>query len=315
MKNYGKLKIGYMINPDKVYYNQMDEEIIRNLESQGAEVLQFHIEEIYISINSETGIEIFIKNNKVQLDGFLSYGYMSRFHYEAYSYIVIGLESAGVMTLHTSECEKILNNKYEQSIRFAKAGIRIPTTHIGWSIESMKSIAAEYYPKKSIIKSLDDYGGDGVARCESNEHLVNYASKLLWKNEYCLFQKYVPDSEGRSIRVLCMNNKAVALAEYVDLSNNFRSNNSFGDNFRMKSLMNDEKCELFSNLAEKAVSAIGNLTIAGVDILDSKVMGCVVLEINGWPDIYDIQAEVKINLFEKFIESYIANCFNKKLKN
>ena len=42
-----KVVIGYMMNPDKVYYNEMDDEIIRNLESKGATVQRFFIEEIY----------------------------------------------------------------------------------------------------------------------------------------------------------------------------------------------------------------------------------------------------------------------------
>jgi ribosomal protein S6--L-glutamate ligase len=303
-----KVLIGYMMNPDKVYYNEMDDEIIRNLESNGAEVHRFNIEDIHIFVNKSTGIEIYVKNEKVIWDGFLSYGYMSDFHYEAYHYIVSSLEMAGIVTLHTSENEKILNNKFQQSLRFSKFGVPVPNTHMGFSIPTYTNIASQHYQGKSIIKKLDDYGGDGVSKCDHWRNLVNLAAKNLWRNEYTLFQEYVPDSEGRSIRVLCINGKTVAVAEYIDKSDNFKSNVSFEDLFTLKSLMGAENYEKYSQLGETAVKSIGNLTVAGVDILDSEKLGCVVLEVNGWPDIYDIAFQTKQDVFGIFTSAFIGKC-------
>lgn len=309
-----KVLIGYMMNPDKVYYTEMDDVIIRNLEFNGAEVQRFNIEDIHIFVNKLSGIEIFLKNEKVIWDGFLSYGYMSDFHYEAYHYIVSSLEMSGIVTLHTSENEKILNNKFQQSLRFSKADVPIPNTHMGFSIPTYTHIASQHYKGKSIIKKLDDYGGDGVSRCDHWRNLVNSAAKNLWRNEYTLFQEYVPDSEGRSIRVLCINGKTVAVAEFIYKSDGFKSNVCFDENlFVLNSLMGDEKFEKYSQLGEKAVKSIGNLTIAGVDILDSKKLGCVVLEVNGWPDIYDIANQTKINVFDIFTSDFVDKCYANKL--
>ena len=42
-------------------------------------------------------------------------------------------------------------------------------------------------------------------------------------------------------------------------------------------------------MAERAVSSLDeDILVAGVDILDSKKHGLLVLEVNCWPDLYDI---------------------------
>jgi len=306
--NSSGVVIGYMMNPDKVFYSEMDDVIIKYLESAGAKVERCQLEDIHFAIGTGR-IEVHVNERRVSWDGFLSYGYMSKFHFEAYMYIISSMDAAGIACLHNAELEKILNNKYLQGLQYAKAGVPIPDTHIGFSINAFKHIANENYSDKSIVKKLDDYGGDGVAKSDTKEHLVNFAAKNLWKNEYCLFQKFVPDVQGKSVRVLCIDGKAVAIAQYEDKTNSFKSNNSFGyEFFSLNSLMDSENYEKYASIGEKAIKSLGNLVIGGVDILDSTVLGCVVLEVNGWPDIYDIAQSTKQNIFEQFAASFINKC-------
>lgn len=308
-QEFTNLTIGYMINPDKVYYNEMDDVIIKHFLERGAKVEPFNIDEIHFSISNTNGIEVFIKNLKVNWDGFLSYGYMSKFHFEAYMYIVSSLEKANILTLHTAEHERILNNKLEQYLRFCKAGLGIPDSHMGFSILTYKWIAQDNFKGASVYKKLDDYGGEGVFKADTPESLVSSAAKILWKNEYCIFQKFVPDSLGKSVRVLCLKGKAVAVAEYNDKTNNFRSNYSLTDEYySLDSLMESEKYLEYAKLSELAIQSIGNVLIGGVDILDSQAMGMVVLEVNGWPDIFDIARSTKIDVFALFANSFLENC-------
>jgi glutathione synthase/RimK-type ligase-like ATP-grasp enzyme len=303
-KNSTKLIIGYLTNPDKVYYNEMDDHIIKYLEEYGAQVIKLNLEEIAFSI-TKGNVDILFKKEKINLNGFLSYGYMSKFHYESYWYIISTLHNMGIPCLHTPEVERILNNKYLQSLCYSKAKVPIPLTQIGFSIPSFKNLGATYLPEKSVLKRLDDYGGDGVSLLQNKENLVNSAAKLLWNNEYCLFQEFISDSTGKSIRVFCINGKGVLSTEYIDKTNNFKSNNSFGyDFFSMESLMDSPKLKEYFSLAEKAVASIGNITIGGVDILDSKEKGLVVLEVNGWPDIWDISHSTGIDGFKLFTQAF-----------
>jgi ribosomal protein S6--L-glutamate ligase len=311
--DYSNLTIGYMLNPDKVFYNEIDFEIIKNLENLGAKVEMFNLEEVYFSMKKDE-IEVFIKNEKVNWKGFLSYGYCSKFHFEAYLLMISAFEHSNIPTLHKREQENILNNKLLQALSFSKAGINIPDTHIGFGIPSFKYLVNSNYPKGGIYKKLDDYGGDGVFKIESADGLITSGAKCLWKNEYCIFQKFVPDCLGKSVRVLCINGKTVAISEYNDKTKNFRSNVNYSfELFSLDSLMNSEKYDQYAQIAESAIKSLGGLTIGGVDILDSDSHGLVVLEVNGWPDIYDISSSTGVKVFELFADAYLRKCLTNKI--
>lgn len=302
--NEEQIHIGYMYNPDQVYYHEMDDLLVRMLEENGARVTRLRLEDINFAIDSGK-IEMFSKMEKISIDGLLNYGHMSKFHYEAFTYIINTLDMMGIPCLHAPKIEKILNNKYLQALCFGKKRVPIPRTNIGFSVDAFKSMASTHFPNASIFKKLDEYGGDGVTFHSNKDNLINCAAKLFWKNEYGIFQEFIKDSLGKSIRVLCINGKGVACAEYVDKTNNFKSNNSYGfDFFSLDSLMRSPKLNEYYKLAEKAVNAIGNLTIGGVDILESEEKGMVVLEVNGWPDIYDIAHATEIDIFKLFSASF-----------
>ena len=310
--NFKNLTIGYLLNPDKVFYNEMDFVIIKNLENFGATVEPFNLEEIYYSMNKE-GLEVFIKGKKVNWDGFLSYGYMSNFHFQAYLIMVSAFENANIPTLHKREYEDVLANKLLQSYKFSRSGLTIPETHAGFDVPSVKNFVEKYYPEGGILKKLDDYAGDGVFHIDTNGGLITYAAKCFWKNEYLLIQKFVPDSIGKSVRVLCVNGKAIAIAEYNHKTGDFKSNNSYSEEkLSLDSLMKSEKYQEYANVGEKAIEAIGDLVIGGVDIIDSKQYGLVVLEINGWPDLFDIEHSTGVPVFELFSKAFLQKCHKNK---
>lgn len=303
--------IAYMMNPDKVFYNSMDDEIVANLMNQGASVIKVQLEDINFNVSNknDNSYTLFIKDKPLIIDGFLSYGYMSKFHYEAYTLVINTFYDMGIPTLHTPQVEQILNNKYLQLLKFKKAGVSIPSSNIGFSVDSFKNIMSNFYKDFSVSKKLSDYGGDGVSINRNTMNGLNLAAKLLWKGEYSLLQTMVKDSPGQSIRVLCIENIPIACAMYNDKTGNYKSNNSFGyEYFSLDNMMESPKLSEYYSLAVKAVDSVSSLnekiTIAGVDILDSNENGLVVLEINLWPDIYDIAASTKVDVFSKFAKSF-----------
>lgn len=299
--------VGYLLNPDKVFYNILDNVLIQLLKDKGNKVISMNLEDVSIKA-TQKGIELFNKNTKVNLSGFMSYGYMRKFNFEAYQYLIGSLSKMNVHLIYTPEQMNILSNKFRQAVQYSTHHIPIPTTSIAFSINSFKSHSKQFFPKESVLKELTDYGGDGVQSYNNKESLVNSAAKLLWRNEFSLIQEYIADSFGRSIRVLCVDNKPIACAEYINKSNNFKSNCAFGySNFTLKSLMNDPRKEKYYALAIKAINSIDNgknITLAGVDILDSKHHGSVVLEVNPWPDLFDTKESTKVDVFDKFISAY-----------
>ena len=300
--------IGYLANPDKVFYNILDNVLIKYLNKNGAKVIPFSLDDISFNINNSK-ITLYKKTSPVKVNGFLSYGYMAKFHYEAYKHITRTLSKMNIPLLYHPRSEEILTNKYYQALCFHKGKVPIPQTGISFSIEGFKALSKIKYPQQSVLKELSDYGGDGVSTYPNKESLVNSAAKMLWRNEYCLFQKFIPDSYGKSIRVLCINNKPVASAEYVNKADTFKSNSSFGYKyFSLVSLMKHPKRKQYERLAIRAVNSIGKAkdqVIVGVDILDSKKEGMVVLEVNPWPDLFDIRETTKIDVFDLMTREFV----------
>ncbi len=308
-------KILYLNNPDVVYYSELDIMIKDSLIQKGFSVLSANLEDISFDIKTEE-IKLFINNEETVVDAFLFYGYMSGFHHEAFMFIIETFEAMKIVCLHSPSNERILSNKYLQALKYSQAQIPIPKTSQGYSIKSFKDIGKRNFQnKKSILKKLEEYGGDGVKRCDTKESMIGTASKLLWNNEYSLCQDYVKDSVGRSIRVFCINQKAIAIAEYVDKSDNYISNISYREFFELRSLMDHPKYNIYAELGERAVKSISNnLFVGGVDILDSEENGMVVLEVNGFPDIYDLCESTKVDVFGLLAEAFKNKILQNKKK-
>ncbi|XP_002164646.3 probable alpha-L-glutamate ligase [Hydra vulgaris] len=303
------IKIAYLLNPDKIFYNEIDDVICNYLRNEGAEVIPFTYQNFYFK-GSKNGIDLYIDNKVIDLDGFLSYGYRSKNNMDIYMYVVQMMEQKGVVCLHSHEIDCIINSKLLQSIYFGKAKIPIPDTYQTFDIQSTKTLVESVDIAPCIVKLHDGYGGAGVSKIDHKNGIINFVGKCIWKNEHILVQKYVPDSIGRSVRVLCFNGKTFSIAEYQDLSGSLLSNASYGDKFRLNSLMSHPKYNIYAEVAEKALSSLGDILIGGVDILDSKTEGVVVLEVNGFPDIFDNWLITGKCGFHQ-----LAKCFMDKIKN
>lgn len=245
----------------------------------------------------------------------LCYGYMSPLHMQSYVYIVSAFENQGKACLHNERVTRILDNKLLQGICYAKAQIPIPDTFAGFELDAVRNFYRSNIKDKSIIKSLSDYGGDGVKLSKHPDDGITCVSKMLWNNVQTLTQKFVPDVWGRSIRVLLIKGKASAWAEYQDKSSDFRSNVSYHDNFQLVPITDEKLRARYSEIAEKAALSVDkDITVAGVDILDSKTQGCFVLEINCWPDLYDIEHVTQIPVFNLFIKTFYEKVLHNKAK-
>jgi len=312
--NWGKLiyepinrpiRIGFLVNRDKVFYNELDDVICNYLRNEGAEIVKIKYEDIQLTA-TKNGLELLINMKPLNFDAFLSYGYRNRVNMESYLMIVKLLEMKGVVCLHSHYHEIILNNKMLQSTHFGSINVPIPDTFQVFDVASAKELAYSKLDGTTIVKYLNDYGGDGVFKVEDKWNVVNAVAKNLWKGEQVLLQKMIPDSLGQSIRVLCIEGKAFACMKYEDGSGDFRSNCNYGHSkFRCVSLMDDPKYSLYKEIAEKAIKSIGDVLIGGVDILDSKKDGVVVLEINSFPDVFDIWFNTKQCAFKRFAEAFM----------
>ena len=324
--------IGFLQNPDKVFYNKLDNVLMKYLVKNGALILPLNLLDLSIVINrcptkKQNQSYILKKNKNIAMHGFFSYGYMSPFNFNSYQYLISSLHKMKMPLLYTPKQMNILSDKYNQALQFLQYQIPIPSTAISFGLEGYKNLAKRKFHHSSVLKELNDYGGDGVFLHNNKESLINQVAKKIWNNKLSLIQQKIEDCFGKSIRVLLINNKPVAVAEYINKKKDeFKSNNSFGyNNFELKCLMKHPNRKKYENLAINAVNAIsGNdlcddndkVMIAGVDILDSKKHGMVVLEVNPWPDLFDIRESTKVDVFDLLAKEYVnkvKKSMNKKL--
>lgn len=57
------------------------------------------------------------------------------------------------------------------------------------------------------------------------------------------------------------------------------------------------------------------MNIVGVDIVDSETKGLKILEVNMWPDMYDIEFATKLPIFEKFATSFFKKVQKRYLES
>jgi ribosomal protein S6--L-glutamate ligase len=165
-----------------------------------------------------------------------------------------------------------------------------------------------------IVKTWSDYCGDGVTKIDYKNHVVSYVSKSLWKQENVLVQKFIADSIGRSIRAICFQNRVAIVFHQISKSGDFRSNLDCDDFYSVEPITNDVKSELYKDIAQRACNSIGNLTVAGVDLIDSPSDGVLVLEINSFPELFESWEATGICTVKKFIQAFMNKVENSIVK-
>ncbi|KAL4441677.1 hypothetical protein ABPG74_008674 [Tetrahymena malaccensis] len=306
-----QLKIGYMVNPDPVFFNELDYKLIDELKELGAEIVMINFDDIYFKFTSEK-IELYFKSQPLQLDGFMSYGYMSPEHMTDYVEMVKIFEQMGIVCLYNHKEIEVFSNKLQQAVHFAKAKVPIPNTFNAYSVKSTKDYYYTQLGQKAVIKQQTDYGGDGIKLSKHPDEGITQFSKLKWINQKSISQELVPDVWGQSVRVLFIQGKPFACAQYNDKSGDFRSNVSYHENFSLPSFMDNPKLNQYYEVAQKAVHSVSSdIMIAGVDLVDSQSKGIIVLEVNIWPDMYDIQESTKKPVFKSLVSSFYERVQNK----
>ncbi|CAD8193421.1 unnamed protein product [Paramecium pentaurelia] len=295
------LIILYMKNPDPIFYEMMDDLVIQSLKKENVKIIVTDLEELSVIIGEQF---IFLRNGEqIQFDAFLCYGYMAPKHYLDYMYFNFAAFTAGKITLYSPQTENILQNKLLQYAKFSEGQVPFPRCSASFSVQQFKKNLSQF-ENKAIMKEVVGYEGTGVKLSSNKIQSTEIFCKSFWNGEQSIIQDFVGDSVGRSIRVLVIGGNAVSVTEFQD-NIDFKSN-GYSDDFKIESKMDSIKKEEYFRLAEKACLAIDpNLTIGGVDIIDSKKYGLVVLEINQWPEITFSEDVTKLPLFDIFGKEFI----------
>ena len=131
------LTIGFLTNQENIFDNGFEDDISKFLESYGASVIKFSLDDVSILVNKQ-GIEIFVNAEKVILDGFFSYGYLSKFRFEAYMHLINSIEKLNIPRVHSVDVERIINDRFLQILTLSKNNISFLETLLSFSIKPLK---------------------------------------------------------------------------------------------------------------------------------------------------------------------------------
>ena len=222
-------------------------------------------------------------------------------------YLARLLEKAGYRLFNRADFIKMCDDKSLTFIRCANEGIRMPTTitaplvytsstnvHTEFLDEVIKKIGLPMVVKK-VYGSL----GEGVYRVDNKEQLEKLYLEIC--HSPILFQKYMKNSSGYSIRVLVIDGKVFGGFKRIN-SSDFRSN--YGTTAGGQKIENPEKYFTFAEEIAKKLQ----IEYAGIDFLDDENGNPVLCEINSNAFFEEFEKVTGLNVAEAYCNMVIKEC-------
>lgn len=208
---------------------------------------------------------------------------------EARMAILNHLEIMGCDLINSMKATINCMNKFIHLQILARAKLPIPKTICNPYIDFETSISSLDFNNKFVIKALRDHKGKQVFL--SSKNMAQDIHGCLDHSLPYLFQEYIEDSYGKSLRIIVIDGKISAVMQFKNI-NHFKSNIAQGA----------ERTDVFGlypkaeELALKVTSCL-ELDIAGVDLLFQKDGSFVVCEVNANPGLkIDYQNLIVINI-------------------
>ena len=221
------------------------------------------------------------------------------------SYLARMLEKAGYCLFNNADFIKMCDDKMLTYIRCANLGIPMIKTMAGPLVYSPTLEASNYnfltkveeefgYPL--IVKRVYGSLGEGVYIAHDINELkdiysANYRMPLL-------FQKYMSNSVGKSVRVLIIDNQVVGGFERFN-KDDFRSN--FGESASSRKLDNESK---FIEFAKKMLQKM-DILYAGIDLLYDENNEPILCEINSNAFFEEFEKVTNIDVAKLYVDMVI----------
>lgn len=199
-------------------------------------------------------------------------------YFDKDKYVSQALEKEGLRLFNRHAAIRVCDDKAETFLALAGSGTPMPQTlpgllcYTGGAAADGKTY--DYIEEKLgyplVVKECYGSLGKGVYRADNRKQLEALGEKLMRTPH--LFQKYVAESAGKDVRVICVGGKAVAAMKRVSLTD-FRSNIELGGRGENYAIDGDLRA-----IAEKTAKVLG-LDYCGIDLLFGKD-GYLVCEVN-----------------------------------
>ena len=272
------LRIGLLAsNPDLV----SNQRILEAGEERGHRIRFYDVRQCYMKLDAEHP-EIHYRGGKLlnNLDAVIP-----RIRPDLTFYgcaLVRQFESLGIYALNSADTISRSRDKLYSLQHLLQHGLPIPTTGFADSPLDTDDLIDMVNGAPLVVKLLEGPHRRGAVLAESRtagESLIN-AFRSLQAN--LLVQEFVREAEGRSIRMLVVDNKVVCAAERQAEPGHFRSNRQHGSSITVARLSAEER-----KLALRACKVMG-LKVAGIDIIRSR-KGPLLLEVNSCPSLGDLE--------------------------
>ncbi|MGN0812390.1 MAG: RimK family alpha-L-glutamate ligase [Candidatus Coproplasma sp.] len=219
-------------------------------------------------------------------------------------YLLKALENTGLRTFNRREAIEVCDDKMATCLALSGKGVNLPLTlpgvlcyDTGIEISEGEAEAIEKklcYPL--VVKSCYGSRGTGVCLAENREGLLKKMNEL--KTVPHLFQKFIPESKGKDLRVIVIGGKV--LGGMLRQSNgDFRSNVALGG----KAIPYPVSSKV-RELCLKCASVLG-LDYCGIDILLGKDDTPYVCEVNSNAFFYGFERATGINVAKAYAEHII----------
>lgn len=214
-------------------------------------------------------------------------------------YVPRMLEKRGMRLFNRAESVELCDDKMLTHIALAGAGIPMPETiptplcykDVDTCAEDGDSPARILgYPL--VVKESFGSLGKQVFLARNREELLALRRELKWKPH--LFQRYIAESAGQDLRVICVGGEVVACMRRVS-ENDFRSNIGSGGRGERYPVTEEVRA-----LARK-VSETLKLDYCGIDLLFGKE-GFLVCEVNSNAYFETLERVTEINVAKAYAE-------------
>lgn len=215
-------------------------------------------------------------------------------NFTAYGAAVIQhFESMGVVSTLSSSSLVNSRNKMKSLQLLLKKNIAVPNSSYLNKLNNLDLIAKTIGLPPWIIKVPEGTQGIGVILCESIVSAESTIEALTKLNTTVIVQEFIKESNATDLRVFIVDGKILGAMKRT-AQTGFRSNLHRGATGKPVELSIQEQ-----QLALEAAKTL-NLTIAGVDILQSK-KGPLIMEINSSPGLEGIEQNSTINIAKEII--------------
>ncbi len=219
--------------------------------------------------------------------------------------VVRQFEMMGVFSAAESQAISRSRDKLRSMQVLARAGIGLPVTGYAHATKDIDGLLDTVGGAPVVVKLLEGTQGTGVVLAETKKAAQSVIGAFRQLDANILVQEFIKEAGGADIRVLVINNKAVAAMKRQGKPGEFRSNLHQGGTATVAKISRSERAT-----AVKAVKTLG-LGVAGVDLLRSE-RGPLVLEVNSSPGLEGIEKATGIDVAGKVIDYVEESAVSKK---